>query len=167
MMKKLCALLLTILGLTIYPFVVDAARVQEIDIIEYGIFEATTESKKSGYSLNAPTNILGNLKCIRKTSFIPAILGTRFGLRFLVKGTPKREKIEVLFKVQYPGLKHPGTGQTIHNDEAYRQIEMGESNYVGHTFDREWTMVPGKWSFQIFYRGRKLAEKNFTVYEPE
>lgn len=166
-MKKLCMLLPVILCLSIYPFKAETARIQGVDIIEYGIYEATTQSKKRDYSLNIPTNILGNLKCIRKTSFIPAGLGTRFGFRFLIKGTPKKEMIPILFKIQYPGLKHPGTGKIVYNDETYREVAIGHPDYVGHTFDREWTLVPGKWSFQIFYRGQKLAEKNFTVYVPE
>jgi len=40
---------------------------------------------------------------------------------------------------------------------------IGQKQGYTYTFDNEWEAVPGKWSIQIWFRGKKLAERDFEV----
>ena len=35
--------------------------------------------------------------------------------------------------------------------------------YRDYTFAHDWELLPGVWTFQIWYQGRMLAEEKFTV----
>ena len=39
-------------------------------------------------------------------------------------------------------------------------------NWNGYKFDKEWELVTGKWTIQIYYKDQKLLEKTFAVYLP-
>lgn len=41
--------------------------------------------------------------------------------------------------------------------------EIGRVFYESYHFDHDWEMVPGAWSFEIWYDGRKLTEQKLTV----
>ena len=154
-MKKILVLLLhTVIFSAFCSHDAQAVRVQGIEIIEYGVYEAVTERKKSHLTAIVPTHILKDLKCIKKTSAIRAKLGTRFGFRFRIKGTPKNEAILVRHKIEYPGLKDPMTGRIVYSDEVNREVVIGQPNYVGHTFEMNGQLYQEPGSFNCFSEAR-------------
>jgi hypothetical protein len=38
--------------------------------------------------------------------------------------------------------------------------------YESYHFDHDWGKVPGVWTFEIWYDGKKLLEQKFTVSKP-
>jgi len=51
-------------------------------------------------------------------------------------------------------------------DIFYETTIIGKLTLTGYWFDETWETVPGKWKFELWYKGRKLAEKTFTIYKP-
>ena len=41
--------------------------------------------------------------------------------------------------------------------------KIGETAYLGYGIENDWEIVPGTWTFEIWYSGRKLAEQSFTL----
>ena len=140
----------------------------DIRIVDYGIYTGDIHERVS--CQQSPTGWVGiqrNAKLLSKGDVVPAILGVRFGFRYEIKGDEfEGGRVVILTKFKYPGLTDRKTGKVFHETELVRHGKVGHSSYVGYVFEREWELVPGKWSFEIHRDGNKVAEKSFTVYKP-
>lgn len=61
------------------------------------------------------------------------------------------------------GLHDPNGGQRIHESKYNRVKKIGNTEYLGYGFENEWELEPGTWTFQIWYKDRKLVDQSFTV----
>jgi hypothetical protein len=113
-------------------------------------------------------NIIKEVKLIKKTNEIPAEMGVRFGMRYIVRGAPIGEKVKIKNVTILPssGLKDPRTGKVRYKNQYTSIIVIGKRSYREYLFEEEWEAVPGKWTFQLWHADQKLAEKTFTVYKP-
>lgn len=138
-----------------------AVKVEGIDIIDYGLYttEDLFQSEEKTYW------DFDSLSLFREADQIPAVLGLRFGLRYIIKGSPSDNPISITCKVLLPGLTNPKTGEKIFVDEWSSTKKIGTLTYDGYMFEREWELVPGKWTFQLYHGNVKLAEKEFNVQE--
>lgn len=149
-MKK-CFWVLVILGFVLTtPAMLVAADVNNIEILGYGTYK------------------VGIAKIIKETNKIPAIKDLAFGFQYIVHGKPLSEKVKLKSLIIFPesGLMNPKTGEAGYKYEGIIYAKIGKIKRFGYVFREEWLMVPGNWTFQIWYEGKKLAEKTFTVYIP-
>jgi hypothetical protein len=65
-----------------------------------------------------------------------------------------------------PGLNNPANPPARERDEYDRAVHVGEELYTGYRFDHDWEVVPGTWTFQLWYEGRMAAEQKFTIVSP-
>ena len=144
-----------------------SGEVTEAKILKYGIYTATDVKRvKAKDTLSGKWRISTDAEFIDTTTQIPAILGTRFGCRFVIKGSPEGKKINIRVKTIHPRMKNPRTGKVSTVSEYNRKATIGIPGRVGFGFHYEWELVPGKYIFEVYYRDRQLLEKAFTVYLP-
>ena len=153
-----------------------AAEVFGIEIQEWGIYDIKGIEKK-GLAPGTPV-LLDDIKLMKLTYKIPARLGTSFGLKFYVNGHPPGAQVYITERwlFPYPGVKHPKTGKLTHYYDQTELAPIGhimQGNYLTvwsiaaiQTFSQESDLVPGEWKLQLWYGGKKLKEKTFTVYKP-
>jgi hypothetical protein len=147
-----------------------APQVQRIEITDVGIYKVET----SGTTVPAPNDPAGHVsimtsaELLRKTTTVPATLGTRFGFLYTLIGKPNGAVISLKFVDRFPppGLRNPAAGKTQLRGEYSLQKDMGSKNYKDYGFDEDWELVPGTWTFEIWQDDRKLAEQSFTVVKP-
>lgn len=144
------------------------AEVSGITINDYGIFELTLTSARP-----APQTSQGVAKDVKKavlkkqTDRIPAVKGSEFGVLFSITGSPPQALVTITTRLLTPGLQAPSAQGVRYVEEWENQHPIGTKNeYKGFGFEHDWELVPGVWTIQLFHRGRKLAEKSFTVYKP-
>jgi len=53
-------------------------------------------------------------------------------------------------------------GRTQTRDVYELQSWIGQT-YTSYSFDEEWELIPGKWKFEVWHKGKKLCEQSFTV----
>lgn len=108
---------------------------------------------------------VGDVSLLTSTETIPARLGVRFGFHYTVSGAPQGGQVTVHYVNRFPepGLKNPDTGVTTHIEEYDSAVLVGATNYKGWSFDHNYELVPGTWTFEIWYGGRKLGEQSFNV----
>jgi hypothetical protein len=141
-------------------------RVERIDIVEYGIYTADVESAVAAPGTPAGArNVVSDVKHAATTRTIPAQLGVRFGFRFIAVGTPSGATLPLRMVTIFPkpGLIAHAGARPIARSEYDRPVAVGATSYRDYSFDEAWELAPGVWTFQIWYRGRKLAEQKFTV----
>jgi hypothetical protein len=64
------------------------------------------------------------------------------------------------------GILNPETGKTVHRSEAVVHRAIGRTHFRSYTLDEPWAVVPGTWTFELWYRDRKLVEQSFTLVQP-
>lgn len=158
-----------ILGICLLiPLIAVAAdiKVKGIKILDYGIYEP--EVTKRVKTENGAAELIKSVKLTEKTEKIPAEIGTSFGIRFLVQGKPKGDVVNLKTVLLFPksGLRHPKTDKIYHKLEGPNRCMIGEKSYTGFEFEQEWNLVPGEWKIQLWYNGKMMTEKAFSVYKP-
>ena len=147
------------------PIISLAAEVTSAKITDFGIYSRNTidTEKLAG----APTGNRANIDGIvfsEKTTRIPAKKDVRFGFRFVLDGTPSGSDIVIKRKVIHPPITEDKQVFTAHEYEL--TYTLGTETVTGYAFGSAYLMVPGEWTFQIFFEGKKLLEQTFTVYKP-
>lgn len=138
-----------------------------VDVINFGTYSAAIQQMEDiTHSPGGRRRIVTKTRFLEETTRIPAVLGTRFGFRYVVNGIPKKEKVCIKVRKIYPGLKDPRNDNLLYSHEYIREHEIGEIYGTGYGFDHDWELVPGEWVFQLLYEGKILGEISFEVYKP-
>ena len=143
-----------------------APRIDRIDVGEFGIFTADTTGQVSAPgSVTGTRNVVTDIRLAETTRTIPAQLGVRFGFRYTVVGAPAGTIVPLQIVAVYPnpGVIDPATQQRAAESRWDAAVAIGTMTYSGYKFDNSWEIVPGVWTLQVWYQGRKLAEQSFTV----
>ena len=136
-----------------------------IEILEFGAYSGRHQHAVADSA--APTSRVlmeGPVKLIAQTNTIPAVVGRKFGIGFVVKGKPAGKSIPMTVVYRFPKMVNPKTKREISEYRASIQAKAGDRKpRMLWDFTEPWELVPGKWTFQIYHSKQKLAEKSFTV----
>ena len=143
-----------------------APRIDRIDIFEKGVFQnERTQSRPDPKSPTGTHDTVTNIRLVENTTTVRARHGVDVGIRFTVVGAPQGAVVPLKVIQRYPkaGIRNPQTGQTTYIYEHSFTEKIGGSHYDGYGFDNPWEEVPGVWTFEVWYQGRKLATQSVTV----
>ena len=159
------ALLLLLVGL-------NPAAAQEatrVEVYEYGLYEL-------GPSLGeyAPPNMgykhesVSDIEHLETTRIVPGRVGVSFGVRYRVQGSGIGFAVPLRVVLKFPpqGLYSPEYRDTLHVDETEMVEILGADAYSGITFDEQWEIEPGIWTFEFWSGDTKLGEEQFEVITP-
>jgi Domain of unknown function (DUF3859) len=149
---------LIIIGLALLcPFVSQASEVDNIEIIDFGLYKTTFATwQEAPNTQRGEIEVIGSRELIRRTKRIPGKGGTEFGIRYVVNGQEEGSQVDLLVRVLH------SASQTSEEWTASRQI--GSPSFDGWKLDAYSQITPEKLTIQLFHHGVKLAEKSFTVY---
>ena len=139
-----------------------ASKITGIELSRCGSIENVTEKEYfDGDKLLNPNNMI-------ETDQIRGRKGEIFGCVFIVRGEPSGAVAQGLIdiKVAHPEMKNPATGKIETKSNLLSTnitIDKTDTATVIFWSDDEYKIVPGKWTFQFFGQGIKMAEKTFTV----
>jgi hypothetical protein len=95
---------------------------------------------------------------------IPAQIGTTFGLRYKVIGTPAHADVTIRKIISFPppGLQ-PSPGKLVSRVESVEETRIGETVGALYTLEDRFELVPGIWTFELWDGERKLLTQSFTL----
>jgi hypothetical protein len=64
-----------------------------------------------------------------------------------------------------PGVVRPGAQAPIRRSEYSAPKRIGDWLFLVYSLDEDWELVPGDWTFEIWYENRKLTSQTFTVVQ--
>ena len=131
------------------------AQALEVEIVQSGIYQLERGSA------NGPT-------LLASTTTIPAQLGNEFGFEFNVRGTEAGSPVELTLVTEFPpqGLYELETQKTVLRDERNFRSLSDLRGYQGYRLDSPSELVPGTWTFKIFYGDQLLATQTFVLVSP-
>lgn len=139
------------------------AIVTGADVTEVGIYSADVVRTFVVPGVAAGTNEgLDSFTLVEATTNIPARIGTRFGFRYTIRGTPSNAPIVLTMVGEHPPYKNPTSTKTQTRDEYELQSWIGQT-YTSYSFDEEWELIPGKFKFEVWHEGKKLCEQSFAI----
>jgi hypothetical protein len=99
---------------------------------------------------------------------VPAIVGTTFGIQYVLRGTPKGQVVKLTYVTRFPqsGIVND-KGQKLEKSQFEWNDTIGETRIRTYTLDNAWEVVPGDWMLEFYYEGRKIGEKRFTMTSPK
>ena len=147
-------------------------KVSSIDIIEYGIFEYGQAVRETDTTspIGAEIARASVIRVSAQTDRIPNQTGISYGIAFVVRGEPPGAPVDIRVIVRSSaGCVLKTTGALIHENASTLQVRLGEGRHIGarivppqqdHCTGRPRTNAE---TFELYYRGEKLAEKRFEL----
>jgi hypothetical protein len=138
--------------------------VQEIDVLDYGTYEAEKIDRITELS-GVSRDIVDNVQLLGITNRIPAKVGVKFGFRYFIVGQPLDSRVTLKAIIVYPpaGAVSPKSG-LLHTISYPKPGRIGPNvSFVGYSADEPWELVPGIWTVQLWRGDTKFAEQTFTM----
>jgi hypothetical protein len=144
-------------------------QVLRASVLERGIFQAQSGGPPVVHSSFGPVTKVRDASLVQSTTTIPARKSLRFGLRYVITGTPAGARVEIKLVTRFPetGLVNPITGVRHHESEYTIRRVVGAPAYREFRFDRPWEIVSGEWVFEFWHAGRKIGMQKFCVTDAE
>ena len=143
------------------------ATVTGAEIVEYGVFDKVSIGpRKEPAVLTGQVDEVPIVKLKERTTIIPAVLGTSFGITVKLIGSPAGERVNCWITWLHPKLTNPETGQASDRSDYPSRRPIGEVTPTGFTFEHPWELVPGTWTVRVIWDWKVVAEKTFNVMPP-
>lgn len=143
-----------------------AASVTGVEITKYGLVKVEVLRREPSPGTTTGQLRITKTTLARTTDRVPARKGVSFGYYYRVLGSPAGARVTLTFKTLTPGLRRPGERDVRRESIYMRPKAIGLEYGASYTLEEDWEVVPGRWTFQVLYEGRLLAEKSFTLYRP-
>ena len=169
-MKTLKALILVILFISPLSVLAQTVSVQRAKIVEYGLYDigSNTTTHVEEHTQSGTATKVRKITFKKQTKNVPGTIGTSFGFRYLVKGKPKGQKInlKIINIFPAPGMTNPKTGKNFKIEKLVFTHTIGTMPFATYTFDNDWEIIHGDWTMQVWYNEQKLLEITFMVKKP-
>lgn len=145
------------------------AHIQAVVITDPGIYTANVVKRIPSPALaTGEWSELGNAILVRHTTTVPAQPGLCFGFYYTILGAPVGAPVTLRMVNRYPGngLADPTKAAPLLSDTQDFQMSVGATNYRGYTFENNWELALGRWTFEIWDGTRLLATQTFDVVPP-
>ena len=146
-----------------------ALSIGKVKIVNVGIYELEIRKKSERESLAERSwEVVRKIRQVQATTKIPARTCISFGFEYTIAGTPVGTEVPIKMITKFPsqGLFNPQNRKTTYQNEMLITRTIGNVHLRSYTFDKEWELIPGVWTFQLWYKDQKLAEQSFTVVVP-
>jgi hypothetical protein len=168
MKPSLAIFLVTLLGVHVFCSAADPAPKGEV--LEFGLFDLVGQQQRTTNpaTLDGEKVYSDGARFSEQTDRIPATPGVRFGFRYKITGVTEQGSVQFKMVVSHPPIKNEnGVVQRGYSTEEELPAKNGYvSEVTGYGLDRPEELVPGVWTFEVWYKGQKMVSQSFTVYVP-
>jgi len=144
-------------------------------VFQFGIYRAV----RKGQIKDSPETNTG--KVVRKptlehektTDRVPLVKDTYFGYQFRLFNLPPEAMIKPVMELRkvliHPPMTLPDGSTATGWDHPFKaRVETQQVlGFDGYGFNEDYELVEGDWTFQIWYKDRKLIERKFVSYHPQ
>lgn len=148
---------------SIFTFATTKPKIK-VERISYGLCSVNvTESVALEGSPTGSQNMTSGFRLVKRTNRVPAELGQRFGVEYIIRADPGIEEVEVACVWVYPSPVTNPQGQ-VFKEVSYTSVKSTNSiSNLSYSFDKEYEVVKGKWLLQLYYKKVKIFEQAFFV----
>jgi uncharacterized protein DUF3859 len=141
--------------------------VDHIDIVTFGIFSPGKITERDAVPGTNGITLREGRELLSQTETVPGIVGTTFGIEYVLRGSPDGRVVKLNYVTRFPqaGMVND-KGQKLAKSQFEWNDTIGKTAIRTYTFDNAWEIVPGDWTMEFYYEGKKIGEKRFTITAP-
>jgi hypothetical protein len=140
-------------------------------ILRAGVFSKVSGGEVIESSKSSTGKVLSKLVMtfIREAERIPIKKDTILGYQYRLSNLPETGTVKLRRVLKHPEFQLPDGRVSSGSDFTMtKKVERSEVfAYDVYALNEDYEMVPGDWTFQIWYNGTMLLEQKFTTYWPE
>jgi hypothetical protein len=142
--------------------------VDRIEIITFGIFSPGKITQKEALPGTNGITLREGRELLSQTETVPGTVGATFGIQYVLRGSPDGQVVKLNYVTRFPqaGMVND-KGQKLTKSQFEWNDTIGKTAIRTYTFDNAWEIVPGDWTMEFYYEGKKLGEKRFTITAPK
>ena len=139
-------------------------KVENIDIVTFGIYSPGKITSHEAVPGTNGITLREGRALVSQTETVPGIVGTTFGIDYVLRGSPKGKVVKLTYVTRFPasGMVND-KGQKLEKTQFEWNDTIGQNATRTYTLDHAWEVVPGDWTLEFYYERRKLGEKRFTI----
>ena len=168
-LKSCAAVQIALLALFFGASAATAQNATRVGVYEFGLYELGPPLGEY-----APPNMgyrhetVSDIRHLATTRIVPGRIGVSFGIRYRIQGNGIGFPVPLKIVLKFPpqGLYSHDYRDTLYIDETETIEILGEDSYSGITFDEQWEIEPGIWTFEFWSGNVKLGEEQFEVITP-
>ena len=139
--------------------------IDRIEIGEFGLYATKGEQKVK--DADAPVghlNMVSGHTLLERGDEFCAKLNLEFGVKYQVigKAVGKSAMLDMVTVFPPSGMTN-AAGRRFSKSGFKQAVVIGDTLARTYSFEEPWEMVPGVWTFEFHYLGRKLGEKQFKI----
>ena len=144
-------------------------------VFQFGLYKATRKGQvktstgtNTGKVIRKPT-----LEHVSMTDRVPLVIDTYFGYQYRLFKLPPEALIKPVMELRkvliHPEMTLPDGSKTTGWDRIFKgRVETQQvMGFDGYAFNEDYELVEGDWTFQIWYKDKKLIERKFVSVRPE
>ncbi|OUR85376.1 hypothetical protein A9Q77_00710 [Marinomonas sp. 42_23_T18] len=136
----------------------------DVAVVDYGIYELVSIREVDNETAIAGSSLVTkSQKLTEKTAVVVADAGITFGVSFKVTGIPPKRALMLREVMIFPEMTDPDSQMTQSYYEVTEEYRNNDVAFEGFTFEYDWEMVKGDWTYQLYYQDTLLAEQVFDV----
>jgi hypothetical protein len=141
-----------------------APEIERLEVVDFGTYKVERGSTTKNAEGIKTAPLKRQPERLAWRTIIPAQIGTTFGLRYRVIGTPPDAEVTIRTVISFPapGLQ-TSRGEHLSRVESEEQTRIGETVAALYTLDDRFELVPGIWTFELWDGDRKLLTQSFTL----
>lgn len=138
---------------------------ENIRITTFGIYSVVDINRvvSTPKTIARQSNLMHSARLVKSTDVVPARIDTIFGFEFQLPHIGRLEEVILTIKLIHPPMKEPGSMNAATEGEHDVFVDFSNRQVAFFCFNRDWELVPGKWTFQVYYKEQLLTEKSFSV----
>ena len=145
----------------------DAPFPFKAEIVDFGLYEhvGPVEIRPAPNTASGKVAEHDELRLVRATDEVPAVLGSTFGFRYVVLGVPDGLLEGFAIRALHPPMRGPdgrisSTSTTRTELFGIRGIAGGE---IAYTLSEPFEVLRGTWQLQVLYKGKPVLSKSFVL----
>lgn len=144
--------------------------VTRVSILERGIYSAESTGLTAAVGTLGAVQHVRRAKLVESTTRIPGRKLVRFGVRYVVHGSPRGAEAEIRMITRLPESELASVldNRLRHSQSEFKvSARLGSVAYREFLFDDVREVIPGEWVFEFWFGARKIGEQKFCVYDVE
>ena len=142
--------------------------VARVSIVERGVYSAESTGLTAALGTLGAVQHVRRAKLVESTTRIPGRKLVRFGVRYVVHGSPHGAEAEIRMITRLPESEPVSVldNRLRHSQSEYKvSARLGSVAYREFLFDDGREVIPGEWVFEFWFGTRKVGEQKFCVYD--
>jgi Domain of unknown function (DUF3859) len=143
-----------------------APRIDRAEVTRPGVYSAKVTKKIADKTISTGNrNLVKKVHLVEITTLIHAKPDMFFGLEGTVFGAPNgmRVPVRIVWHYPHPGLVNPETHAAKLTDDYMDDVVIGREFQFFWELTQDWQIVPGVWTFEMWYKDRRLIKQEFTL----